>query len=287
MTNEIATKLQLVGNNLKELLDKKASALPKNFNETRFLQNCLTVLTETEGIEKCVPQDVAKVMLKGAFLGLDFFNKECYAIIYAGTVKFQTDYKGDIKVSKRWATRAIKDIYAKLVKEDDQFEIFIKEGKQIINFKPIPFNNKKTVGAFAIVYFEDGSMSYDTMSVEEIEETKQNYAKKNKEGKFSPSWRKSPGEMQKKTVLHRICKLIDIDFDNEDQRKAFEEGGDFDKKKIKETIDVEAVKDPFDVKQEETPDAQPSPEYLKIKKENPEYEDWQIQAILKEQNETK
>ena len=32
--------------------------------------------------------------------------------------------------------------------------------------------------------------------------------------------------MYKKTVLRRLCKLIDLDFDNIEQAKAYEDGGD-------------------------------------------------------------
>lgn len=41
-----------------------------------------------------------------------------------------------------------------------------------------------------------------------------------------PSWTKSPGEMYKKTILRRLCKLIELDFDNIEQKRAFDDGGD-------------------------------------------------------------
>ena len=96
-------KLVLVHDNLQKLLQQKAKALPKNFNETRFLQNVMVVLQDTKDIEKMNPTSVARTMLKGAFLGLDFFNKECYAIPYSGQLNFQTDYKGEIKLAKKYS----------------------------------------------------------------------------------------------------------------------------------------------------------------------------------------
>ena len=77
-------------------------------------------------------------------------------------------------------------------------------------FKPIPFSDKEMVGAFAVVLFEDGSMMYDTMSKNDIENVRNTYSK----AKDSQAWRSSTGEMYKKTVLRRLCKLIDLDFDN-------------------------------------------------------------------------
>ena len=296
MTHEVATQIKTIGDNLREMLEKKASALPKNFNETRFLQNCLVVLSDTKDIEKCQPKDIARTLLKGAFLGLDFFNKECYPIIYGGQVQFQTDYKGEIKVSKRWSTNPIKDIYGKVVRKGDEFEAFVNEGRQVLNFKPLSFNDGEVIGAFAVVYFQDGSMLYDEMSKQAIEKTRQDYSKCPK----SPAWIKSPDEMYKKTVIRRLCKLIDLDFDNDDQRQAFEDGGDIDKNKIKNTIDVTDVKDPFDKPKASdkdggssttTNDDKLNPEEEarreKIRKEHPDYDEWQIDAIIKEEDESK
>jgi len=72
----MTTNLITVQNNISEMLTAKAAALPKNFNQTRFIQNCITVLKSIDGIQKIETGSIAQTMLKGAFLGLDFFNKE-------------------------------------------------------------------------------------------------------------------------------------------------------------------------------------------------------------------
>jgi recombination protein RecT len=228
MSNQLVT----IHSNLEKLLDSKREALPKNFNQTRFLQNSMTILQDTYGIEKCDAVSVARTMLKGAFLGLDFFNKECYAIVYAGKVSFQTDYKGEKKLAKKFSVNPIKEIYAKVVREGDEFSEEIIAGQQSINFKPQPFNDSPIRGAFAIVTFDDGTMSYDSMSTKEIEEIKENFSKKSKDtDEFSKAWRVTPGEMYKKTVMRRLCKNIELDFDTIEQKLAFEDGGDFEFKK--------------------------------------------------------
>lgn len=219
-----STQLVSIHDNLNKLLESKQEALPKNFNQTRFLQNCMTVLQDTKGIEQCDATSVARTMLKGAFLGLDFFNKECYAIVYGGNVQFQTDYKGEIKLAKKYATNPIKDIFAKVVRVGDEFSEEIIAGQQTVNFKPLPFNNGEIMGAFAVVLYKDGSMMYDTMSKEDIENTRMTYSKQPK-GK---TWEKSTGEMYKKTVLRRLLKYIDIHFDTVQQKEAFEDASDMD-----------------------------------------------------------
>lgn len=213
---------------LKQLTENRG-ALPKGFNQDRFILNSITVIRDMLRDNKKKKQlqeidytSIPICLAKGAFLGLDFFNGECYAIPYGGEMKFQTDYKGEIKLCKRYSKNEIKDIFAKVVREGDFFEESVDSGVQNVVYKPLPFSNKPLVGAFAIVVFKDGSMLYDTMGKEEIENVRNTYSK----AANSQAWVSSTGEMYKKTVLRRLCKLIDLDFDNIEQMRAYEDGGD-------------------------------------------------------------
>ena len=217
--------LVAVHTGITESLEKQVAALPTDFNKQRFVQNCMTVLQDGQAdFSKCDSSTVVRTLLKGAFLGLDFFNGECYAIPYGGSCQFQTDYKGEIKLAKKYSSNPIKDIYAKVVREGDEFEEVIEDGQQKINFRPKTFNDGEIIGAFAVCLYRDGSMIYDTMSRKDIEHTRQTFSK----AANSKAWKDSYGEMCKKTVLRRLCKLIDLNFDNVEQKKAFEDGSAFD-----------------------------------------------------------
>lgn len=227
------TKKQLVlkttQKNLITLIESKKDAMPKGFNKTRFIQNCMTVLSDTYKIEECQPLSIARTLLKGAFLGLDFFMKECYAIPYKGELSFQTDYKGEVKLVRLYSVKPIADIYAKLVREGDIFEEGIEDNKQVINFKPLPFNNGNILGAFAVVCYQDGSMQYEAMSTADIEHIKVTFSQKSyKTGKYSKAWEETPGEMYKKTVLRRLTKHISKEFDTIEQSKEFDKASGMD-----------------------------------------------------------
>ncbi|MEK0313708.1 RecT family recombinase [Cohnella sp. 56] len=225
------SQLSVIHKNLDSLLESKREAMPSGFNKTRFLQNSMAVLQDTYNIEKYEPTSVARTMLKGAFLGLDFFNKECYAVPYGNTLQFQTDYKGEKKLAKKYSVRPVKDIYAKVVREGDEFIEEIVHGKPSVSFKPKSFNNGEILGAFAVVLYVDGTMDYDTMTSQDIEDIKNNFSKKNKDtGQFSKAWtiEATKPEMYKKTVLRRLCKNIELDFDTIEQKKAFEDAADMD-----------------------------------------------------------
>ena len=215
---------------------ESVAAIPDGFNRQRFVMNCLAVLKgDSERWNGVSTASITETFLKGACLGLDFFNGECYAIPYGKEANFQTDYKGELKLAKKYSKNPIKDIYAKNVREGDFFEEKIEDGRQAVSFKPIPFSNKPIIGTFAVVVFKDGSMLYETMSKDECEGIRKGFSK----AANSPAWTKTPGEMYKKTVLRRLLKFVDLDFDSTEQISAFKDGADFDSEKVVEAEVVE------------------------------------------------
>ena len=204
---------------LADKLDSVSDALPKDFNKARFVQNALALVNENPNIAKYGQQKIMAGLLKGAYLGLDFYSKECYLVPYGNDLNYQTDYRGAKKLAKKYSIRPIKDIYAKLVHEGDLFEEKIVDGEQSFDFKPKPFNDGKIIGAFAVVLYTDGGMAYDTMSLADLENTR-----KASKASNSPAWKNFTGEMYKKTVLHRLCKHIELDFENQTQQNMFLSG---------------------------------------------------------------
>ena len=204
---------------LADKLDSVSDALPKDFNKARFVQNALALVNENPNIAKYGQQKIMAGLLKGAYLGLDFYSKECYLVPYGNDLNYQTDYRGAKKLAKKYSIRPIKDIYAKLVHEGDLFEEKIIGGEQSFDFKPKPFNDGKIIGAFAVVLYTDGGMAYDTMSLADLENTR-----KASKASNSPAWKNFTGEMYKKRVLHRLCKHIELDFENPTQQNMFLSG---------------------------------------------------------------
>lgn len=227
-----------VHTSLTSILEQQTAALPKDFNKQRFIQNCMTVLQDGKAdFSKCEPKTIVRTLLKGAYLGLDFFNSECYAIPYGTTVKFQTDYKGERKIAKRYSSNPIQDIYAKVVREGDDFSEVIENGRQTVSFKPKVFNDGEIIGAFAVCLYRDGSMIYDAMSKAEIEHTRDTFSN----SATGKAWKDSFGEMAKKTVLRRLCKLIDLNFETQEAKQAFEDGSAFEFEKKKEVHEAHDI----------------------------------------------
>jgi len=225
------TGLILVHSKITKMIDERMDAMPKDFNKTRFVQNAMTVLQDIpkDKLSQIDPTSIARTILKGAFLGLDFMSKECYAIAYGKELQFQTDYKGEIKLAKKYSIRSIKEVYSMIVRDGDQFDEIVMDGRQSLNFKPMPFNDKAIIGAFAVVLYDDGGMQYETMSIKDIDAVRTGYSKMS----TGQAWTKSFSEMARKTVLRRLCKHIEIDFESKEQKLAYDESADVEFKKVK------------------------------------------------------
>lgn len=213
---------------LMKQIAQKMNAMPEGFNKDRFVLNCITLIRDMlkdkkkrDKLDGISADSIALCMIKGAFLGLDFLSGECYAIPYGGEMQFQTDYKGEKKVCMKHSVQPMKDIFAKVVREGDFYDEGVEDGEQKLTFKPIPFNNGKIIGAFAVANFKDGTMAYESMSSEEIEGIREEYSK----AKDSDAWKKSSGEMYRKTVIRRLSKNIEKDFDKVEQLMAYDDGG--------------------------------------------------------------
>lgn len=224
-------------------LDSVSDALPKDFNKARFVQNALALINDNPALQKYSQAQLMGGLLKGAYLGLDFYSKECYLIPYGNQLNYQTDYRGAKKLAKKYSIRPIKDIYAKLIRDGDEFEELIINGEPTFNFKPKFLNDGKIIGAFAVVLYKDGGLSYDVMPLSDLENTR-----KHSKASNSPAWKDFTGEMYKKTVLHRLCKQIEIDFENPTQRDAFMAGMEIEtdvEAQVQKEIETEANKTEF------------------------------------------
>lgn len=217
MANELTATNKEFSLVLTEKLDSVSGALPVGFNKPRFVQNALAVLNDHPELAKYGQAKIMSGLLKGAYLGLDFYSKECYLVPFGNSLNFMKDYRGEKKLAKKYSIRKIKDIYAEIVREGDSFSIGIIDNERVVNFQPKPFNNGKIIGAFAVVEYADGGINTDQMSLEELENTR-----KHSKASNSGAWRDFTSEMYRKTVLHRLCKQIELDFENPTQRMYFD-----------------------------------------------------------------
>ena len=199
-------------------LPSVSDALPKDFNKARFVQNTVALVQDNKDLAKYPQAKLVPGLLKGAYLGLDFFNKECYLIPYGDDLQFQIDYKGMQKLVKKYAVRPVDEIYARIVREGDEFSEEVKDNEPVINFKPKPFNDGKIIGAFAVCQYKDGGAKVETMSKEQLDA-----AKRMSKAQTGTAWKFFPEEMYKKTIIRRLCKGIPVELENSRQEALMQD----------------------------------------------------------------
>lgn len=219
MANEVQISFS---QGLDDKLTDLQKALPKEFNRPRFVQNVLSVLNDKPELQKINKAQLQLGLIKGAMLNLDYANKEFYLIPYGGSVQFQIDYRGMQKVAKAYSVRKIKDIHADVVREGDIFDYSIVDNKANVTFKPKPFSNAEIVGCFCYIEYMDGGVEVTRMSTTEVQDVRNNYSN----AKNSKAWQKSFDQMMIKTVIRRALKTVELDFENYESRKVWEEESD-------------------------------------------------------------
>ena len=207
-------------------------ALPPDFNRARFVQNTVALVQENEQLSRLPQSKLVPVLLKGAYLGLDFFSKECYAVPYGQQVQFMPSYTGMVKLAKRFSKRPLRDVYAHVVRDGDEFESGMEDGHEYVRFKPEPFNDGPIVGAFAVAQFADGGIKVETMNKAQLDAVK-----RMSKAQSGTAWKFFADEMYRKSVIRRLCKGIDLDMDAEQARAI--QGEDV------QEVEVSEVDNPF------------------------------------------
>lgn len=193
-------------------------ALPSDFNSARFVQNTVALVQSSEELSRMPQAKLVPALMKGAYLGLDFFNKECYAVPYGQQVQFMPSYTGMVKLAKRFSKRPLTDVYAHVVRDGDEFESGMDDGHEYVRFKPKPFSDGPIIGAFAVAQFGDGGIKVETMSKAQLDA-----AKRMSKAQSGTAWKFFPEEMYRKVVIRRLCKGIDLDMENPEQARIIQD----------------------------------------------------------------
>lgn len=149
-------------------------------------------------------------------------GKCCLDVSYIGLVKLITD------------TGSVKNVYAHIIRDGDLFEQTLGTHPEI-NHKPKLGNKGEIIGAYAVAILKDGTKQVEVMDINEVNEIrdKSEAYKAYKAGKTkSCIWVDYPGEMDRKTVVKRICKYLPksekwekidqaIELDNQDFKASY------------------------------------------------------------------
>lgn len=216
MTNQVAqqqkpTKLtDLVLDRVKQMQDTQDLSLPKNYNASNALNAAFLELQKAQdrnhrpALEVCSRDSIVKSLLDMTLQGLSPAKDQCYFIVYGNELQMKRSYFGSITAVKR--LDIVKDVKSYVIHDGDEFEIDTNDQMEVVVSKFHPkFSNQDNpiVGAYAIIFLNDGSKDFTVMTKKEIDQSWAQTRQKNNKVQQNFSQ-----EMAKRTVLNRAAKMF-------------------------------------------------------------------------------
>lgn len=238
-------------NQMQQLGDLK---LPKDYSPENALKSAYLILQETKNKENkfalqyCTQTSIANALLEMVISGLSPAKKQCYFLMYADKLQLSTSYFGRLTLAKRFGN--VKDVRGFAIFKGDEFEFEVdvakgikyvtKHKQKLENLKP-----DNVIGAYAIVYYEDGSTNTEVMNIEQIKKS-WNMGQMNGNSKAHKEF---TDQMAIKTVISRACKLaVNSSNDNELLDNLVEDKPNYDERSTEDkVIDMQTEIDNDDV----------------------------------------
>lgn len=196
------------------MIENKEIRLPANFSVGNALTSAFFDLQEIKDkdgrsvLETCSTQSIANSLFKMAVWGLSSAKKQVAFIPYGGHLNCQPEYHGNIALAKRYG--GVAQVNAGVIYKGDEFVYAVNSEtgrKKIVKHDQTleNINDESIRGAYAVLTFTDKSEPYlEVMSLDQIKKAWMQGATKGQ----SPAHKNFTGEMAKKTVISRACKLF-------------------------------------------------------------------------------
>lgn len=201
---------------LKDLLQKAAPSLaavaPKHLTAERLVKIALSAASRSPDLLACSPQSILRAVMQGAEMGLEvggilgeaalvpFANKHT-KVVEATCIPM---YRGLIKLARN--SGQLTTVEAHVVYENDIFELEYGLEPKLIHKPNLRGDRGKVTCAYAIALFKNGGgHQIDAMTIGELDAIK----KRSKSSDSGP-WVTDEAEMQRKTVVKRLCKYLPL-----------------------------------------------------------------------------
>lgn len=173
--------------------------IPKELVIDAFLRVTRTVASERKFAE-CDQRSFLSALLKCARAGLAPDGIHAHLIPFGKEVTCIFDWKGVVDLAARNSIEVI----PKVICEFDKFSVEEDDGtgKTVVHHSWGQENRGTITGYYSRARRKDGSVDYEFMSRDEVEETRKNYSN----ARNSKAWQNSFDEMAKKTVIKRHSK---------------------------------------------------------------------------------
>lgn len=201
-------------NRVKQFTTNRDIRLPENYSPENALKSAWLILLDTKdksdkpALEVCTKDSIANAMLNMVLQGLNPVKKQCDFLVYGNKLTMQREYHGTVALAKRYGD--VREPVANVIYEGDTFEYAIQPNgyKKITKHEQSLENidGNKIKGAYATLIFNDEKREpyIEIMTIADIRQAWMQGATKGN----SPAHKNFTGEMCKKTVISRACKLF-------------------------------------------------------------------------------
>ena len=191
---------------IKELLSgdafkqQLALALPKHMTADRFSRIALTAMQRTPKLLDCTHTSLFRCLLDLSSMGLEPDGRKAHLIPYGTEATLVIDYKGLLELVRN--SGEVTSIRAETVCANDKFSWENGVIQHTVDWlKP----RGEMLAVYAVATLKSGEIQSAVMTNEEVEGIR----KRSRSGNNGP-WVTDPGEMRKKSVLRRLCKLLPL-----------------------------------------------------------------------------
>jgi len=210
---------------LSGILDKYkgqiAMALPKHLTPERMIRVALTAVSQNPKLQQCNPMTICGAIVQASIMGLEpnsilgdaylvpFWNKKANGGKGGYEAQLITGYQGKLKLVRN--TDQLVTISHDVVREKDEFEYengiepFLRHRKAPGG----PTARGRITHFWAGALLKNGGKQISVLSIEEVEEHRDNYAtSRSKDGKIFGPWVDNFEQMGLKTAIHQLTKLL-------------------------------------------------------------------------------
>ncbi len=173
-----------------------------------IVRYALMEMSTNEKLRECSEQSIYLGLLACAVTGLEpgALKGEAYLVPFKQQAVFIPGWKGLVKQARR--TREITGIVANVVREADTFDLDLGTANHVVH-KPARHERGDVIGAYAIATMVGGFHEIewmDRMDLDAIEKVATSRGK-------SPAWDGWQDQMQRKSVIRRLCKRLPLGAD--------------------------------------------------------------------------
>lgn len=191
---------------LRELINKQSGEIGRALtgtalNPERFTRVALTVVRQSQALQRCRPESLLGALMTCAQLGLEPGPLgEAYLVPYGDQVTFIPGYRGLIKLA--WNSGQLKNIAARVVREFDDFRYRYGLSPDLEHVPALGERGEPT-HAYATATLLNGGAEFEVMTTDEIEAIRKR-AKAGGKGPWVTDWE----AMARKTVVRQLAKWL-------------------------------------------------------------------------------